>query len=120
LSLRSRIPALVSLATYVLNAPFLLAAEQNVVRLGFVAPGSPSTTSIGFAAFWNRLHELGWVEGQNLVVERRWAARHDKLPELMREVVASKVDIIVMFGTPGGIAAKQSHGHRPDRGCRNG
>jgi putative tryptophan/tyrosine transport system substrate-binding protein len=84
------------------------AAEQKVVRLGFVAAGSPSAPSARFAEFWNHLHELGWVEGQNLVVERRWAVRHDQLPGLMREVVASKVDIIVTFGTPAGIAAKQA------------
>ena len=92
----------------VLNSPLLLAAEQKLVRLGFVAAGSPSAPSSRVAEFWNRLHELGWVEGQNLVVERRWAVRHDQLPGLMREVVASKVDVIVTFGTPAGIAAKQA------------
>ena len=81
---------------------------QKVVRLGFVATGSPSSASPDRAEFWNRLHELGWVEGQNLVVEARWAYRHDQLPGLMREVLAAKVDIIVTFGTPAGIAAKQA------------
>lgn len=86
------------------------AAESvpKVVRLGFVATGSPTGASRGFAAFWSHLHDLGWVEGRNLVVETRWASHHDQLPGLMREIVASKVDIIVTFGTPAGIAAKKA------------
>ena len=64
----------------VLSSPLLPAAEQKVVRLGFVAAGPPSASSARFDGFWNRLHELGWVEGQNLVVERRWAARHASCP----------------------------------------
>ena len=92
----------------VLDSSLLSAAEQRVVRMGFVSAGSPSAPSSTIAEFWNRLHELGWVEGQNLVVERRSAGRHDQLPRLMREVVASKVDVIVTFGTPAGIAAKQA------------
>src|SRR5262249_23226115 len=82
--------------------------EPKVARLGFVATGSPSNAAIGRDQFWSRLHELGWIEGQNLVVERRWAAHHDQLLGVMREVVASKVDVIVTFGTPAGLAAKQA------------
>ena len=91
-----------------LDATGLSAAEQKVARLGFVATGSPSNAAIGRDAFWSRLRELGWIEGQNLIVERRWAPRHDQLPGFMREVIDSKVDVIVTFGTPGGIAAKQA------------
>ena len=54
---------------------------QRIARLGFVDPGSRSTALRGFAAFWERLRELGWVEGENLVVESRWAdGRMDRLP----------------------------------------
>ncbi|HTS52711.1 MAG TPA: ABC transporter substrate binding protein [Burkholderiales bacterium] len=97
-------------AITMLASPFAQAAEpaQKVVRLGFVATGSPRSASRGFTEFWTHLHELGWVEGQNLVVETRWAGRHDQLPGPMREIVASKVDIIVTFGTPAGIAAKKA------------
>jgi hypothetical protein len=66
----------------VLSSPLLPAAEQKVVRPGFVAAGSPSAPSARFNEFRNRLHELRWVEGQSLVVERRWAARHDQLREI--------------------------------------
>ena len=83
-------------------------AGQKVVRLGFVGAGSSSVTR-GVAAFWERLRELGYVEGQNLVVERRWAeGRLDRLPALMAEVIARKVDVIFTSGTPAAIAAKNA------------
>ncbi len=82
---------------------------QRVVRLGFVHPQSPSNTLRGVAAFWERLHELGYVEGQNLVAEVRWAeGRNERLPALMKEMVVSKVDLIVTYGTPAAIAAKNA------------
>ena len=46
---------------------------QRVVRVGFVSPFSPSTDLRSADGFWHRLRELGWVEGQNLIVESRWA-----------------------------------------------
>ncbi len=101
---------LVAVAT-LLWAPFALAAEptQDVVRLGFVGPGAPSTAPRGIDAFWERLRELGWVKGQNLVVEERWAeGRLDRLPGLMAEVVGRKVDVLVTYGQPAGIAAKNA------------
>jgi putative ABC transport system substrate-binding protein len=57
--------------------------------------------------FWERLRVLGWEEGRNLTVERRWAeGRIERLPELMAEVLARKVDVIVTVSTPGAMAAK--------------
>jgi len=46
---------------------------QRVVRVGFVSPFSPSTDLRSADGCWHRLQELGWVEGQNLIVESRWA-----------------------------------------------
>ncbi|MGH6893446.1 MAG: ABC transporter substrate binding protein, partial [Dongiaceae bacterium] len=101
-------------ALFAATLPFLLpnadSAESNkVARVGFVGPASPSTASRGVSAFWKRLHELGWVEGQNLVIEARWAeGRYDRLPALMAEVIGRKVDVLVTYGTPGAIAAKKA------------
>ncbi len=82
---------------------------QRVVRVGFVGPESPSTAPPGLSVFWERLRELGWVEGQNLIVERRWAEGHlDRLPALMAEVVGHNVDVILTGSTPGAIAAKNA------------
>jgi putative ABC transport system substrate-binding protein len=83
--------------------------EQRAVRMGFVHPQSPSTASGGINAFWKRLHELGYVEGQNLLIEARWAEGHyDRLPALMTEVLARKVDVLVIYGAPGAAAAKNA------------
>ena len=61
------------------------------------------------SAFWDRLRELGYVEGQNLVVEGRWAEGHyDRLPALMAEVVGRKPDVLVTYGTTCAVAAKNA------------
>jgi len=74
-----------------------------------VDAGSPSTAPKGLPAFWDRLRELGYVEGQNLTVERRWADGHlERLPALMAEVVGQKIDVLVTYSTPAGVAAKRA------------
>lgn len=81
--------------------------SQRVVRLGFVGPLSPSTEK--FMPFWERLRELGWVEGQNLVIEARSSeGKLDRLPALMADVLDRKVDVLVTYGTPGALAAKKA------------
>lgn len=95
----------------VLGSPPSRAAEpaQRVVRVGFVGPSSPSTAVRGVAGFWERLRELGWVEGQNLVIETRWAeGRYERLPALMAEVNDRKVDVLVTYTTIAAIAAKNA------------
>jgi len=92
-------------------SPVVRAAEptQKVARLGFVGSQTPSTVPRGVAAFWERLSELGWVKGQNLAVEERWAdGRLERLPTLMEEIVDRKVDVIFTYNTPAGIAAKNA------------
>jgi putative tryptophan/tyrosine transport system substrate-binding protein len=84
-------------------------AGQRVVRLGFVDVQSRSGATRSVAQFWERLHELGYAEGQNLVIEARWAeGRTDRLPALMAEVIGRKVDVLVTYSTPGAIAAKNA------------
>ena len=79
---------------------------QRIVRVGFVIPNSPSTASSGF---WERLRELGWVGGQNLVIEARSAdGQVARLPALMAEVIGRNVDVLVTFGTRSAIAAKNA------------
>jgi putative ABC transport system substrate-binding protein len=79
------------------------------VRVGFVDPESPSTAARGVTQFWERLRELGYVEGQNLVIESRWAERrYDQLPALMAEVIGQKIDVLVTYSTPAAIAAKNA------------
>jgi len=87
------------------------AEDRSVVRSAYVSAFSPSSTfSSRFEqAFWARLRELGWVDGQNLAVESRFAdGQIERFPALMAEVVKHKVDIIVTYTTPGAIAAKNA------------
>ena len=107
---------LAGLTTIAVRSPLPLAAEppQRVVRVGFVAPLSPSINPRYRVAFGERLHQLGWVEGQNLVIETRSAEGHlERLPALMAEVIGRKVDVLVTYGTPGAIAAKTATGTVP-------
>jgi hypothetical protein len=59
------------------RTPGLSAAQatepaQKIVRVGFVSPFSASTDMRSIDGFWQRLRELGWIEGQNVVVEAHW------------------------------------------------
>jgi putative ABC transport system substrate-binding protein len=79
------------------------------MRIGLVSPFSPDIDPRRAGAFLERLRELGYVEGQNVIIERRWAkGQIDRLPELMGEVVDRKVDVIVTSSTPAAIAAKKA------------
>ena len=96
-----------------LVAPLAAEAQQagKVWRIGVLA-GSPPTTPEAarpWEALMLRLRELGYVEGQNLVVERRWAeGRADRYHELAAELVALKPDVIIAAFTPSVSAAKRA------------
>jgi putative ABC transport system substrate-binding protein len=80
--------------------------QAKTARIGFLSlsPGPTSTMDISPG-----LRELGWIEGQNLTIEYRWAAnRDDQLPTLAAELVRLKVDIIVTSSTPAAQAAKRA------------
>ncbi len=110
-----RIVLAVALAFSVLLAPLAADAQQaagKVYRIGFLsvlgAP-TPSTPAGGLDAFRQVLRELGWVEGQNIVIDYRFAeGRFDQLPDLAAELVRLKVDIIVAVATQGVAAAKNA------------
>jgi putative ABC transport system substrate-binding protein len=95
----------------VLGSPPAPAADpaQKILRVGFVGPASLSTAPRALTAFWERLRELGYVEGENLVVERLWAeGQYDRLPALMAEMVGREVDVLVTYSTPAALAAKNA------------
>src|SRR5215510_9926545 len=81
-----------------LAAPLAGEAQQagKVPRIGFLSLTSPSDRPLLLDAFRQRLRELGWVEGQNVVIDYRYAeGRVARLPDLAAELVRLKVDLIV-------------------------
>ena len=61
------------------------------------------------AAFVQRLRELGWVEGNGVSIEYRWAeGREERFGDIMAEFVRLKVDVIVTYGNTSAMAAKQA------------
>ena len=76
--------------------------------IGYVAPTNPLVPSRSTGAFLQRLRELGWIEGQTITIESRWAAgRPEQLDEIAAEFVRLKVDLIVTSSTNDSIVMKQ-------------
>jgi putative ABC transport system substrate-binding protein len=88
--------------------PRSLRAQQKAMPvIGYLASGSPNPIAPGVTAFRQGLSETGYVEGQNLAIEYRWAAgRHDRLPALAADLVGRKVAVIATLDTPSVLAAK--------------
>jgi putative ABC transport system substrate-binding protein len=89
-----------------------LAARAQQARkihiIGYLNPGLPAFPPV-YTAFTNALQELGWIEGQNIAIERRYAEnRLERLPELAAELVRLNVEVIVAIGTLGPLAAKRA------------
>jgi putative ABC transport system substrate-binding protein len=86
-------------------------------RIAFLSPGRselPDPIFNMLTAFLQRLHDLGYMEGQNLAIERQYAnGRSDRLPGLAAELVRRKPDIIVAFSTTAALPAKQATGTIP-------
>jgi len=85
------------------------AAADRAVRIAFVGPDSAAGSSRFIGAFRERLRELGWIEGENLVLSPYWCdGRLERFPDLMRQALAAKPDVLVTGSTPGAIAAKNA------------
>ena len=91
--------------------PLIARSQQAGARptIGFLGPTTPSAQTQWIAAFLERLGELGWVEGRTVAIAYRWAEGHtERVTEIATEFVQLKVDVIVTYGTPQVIAAKQA------------
>jgi putative tryptophan/tyrosine transport system substrate-binding protein len=94
-----------------LMAAHPLRAQQKAMPvIGFLSSRSPGEAATVVAAFHQGLAGTGYVEGQNLAIEYRWAeGRYDRLPALAADLVGRKVDVIVATGgTPSAVAAKSA------------
>lgn len=79
----------------------------KVPVIGFLATGPRQGRAHLIAAFIEGLRDLGYVEGQSIVIEYRFADRNDQLPALAAELVNLPVDIILASATPASFAAKE-------------
>jgi putative ABC transport system substrate-binding protein len=83
-------------------------AQQTALPvIGFLSVVSPAQFEQRLAGFRQGLNETGYVEGQNLTVENRWAeGRYDQLPALAAELVDRRVGVIVAYTDAAALAAK--------------
>ncbi len=106
---------LIALVGGAATSPLLYAlparAQPNgkTMRIGSLSGGSREGTQERDACFQDALRRLGWVEGQNILIERRWAGGNTALlPGLAAELVRLKPDLIMVSGTPAAKAMQQA------------
>lgn len=101
----------ITLLTGAATWPLAAEAQQptKVARIGRLSPLSVAAEAPMLAGLRQGLNELGWIEGQNLAFELRFADGNlDRLPQLADELVREKVDVIVTGSSPGASAAKNA------------
>ena len=88
----------------------LRAQQKSMSVIGLRSGGASGAFAPAVAAFRQGLSATGYVEGQNVTIEYRWAeGRYDRLPSLAADLVAHKVDVIVTIGgTPPALVAKDA------------
>jgi putative tryptophan/tyrosine transport system substrate-binding protein len=75
--------------------------------IGYLSPGSPESDDFRLTAFRQGLNEAGYVEGQNVAIEYRWAqGQNDRLSGLAADLVGRQVTVIATVGRPSAFAAK--------------
>jgi putative ABC transport system substrate-binding protein len=92
-------------------APLVVNAQPggDVRRIGYLSNSSLAASSRFVEGFRQGLRELGWTEGQNIVIDYRWAeGRSARLPGLAAELVRLKASVIVAVPTPSAVAAKNA------------
>jgi putative ABC transport system substrate-binding protein len=92
-------------------APLAAEAQQaaKVPRIGFLGNSTAALEANLVGPFREGLRDLGYVEGRNVLIEYRWAeGKYERFPALIDELLALKVDVIVIAGTPGTQAVKRA------------
>src|SRR6202795_5176174 len=109
---RDFVVAVVALLAFgVAAAPLAAEAQQasKVYRIGYLSTPTRESVEHGVEAFLRKLRELGWVDGQNLIIEYRWAEGNvERLPDLAADLVRRKVDVIAAPAGSAALAAKNA------------
>jgi ABC-type uncharacterized transport system substrate-binding protein len=85
------------------------AQQPAMPVIGFVSSGSPGPYQHLVAGFLLGLKETGYVDGQNVLIEYRWAeGRYDRLPEMVADLIRRPVNVIAASTTPAALAAEAS------------
>jgi len=98
--MRARLAVGIALALGLLAVTTSAHAQPRMPRLGILLTGSSSSTAQApqLDALMKSLTELGWIEGQNLAVDRRWAERPEQLTSLANQLAQSSVGVILALG----------------------
>jgi putative ABC transport system substrate-binding protein len=91
--------------------PLVARAQQagKIPRVGFMGNSTVALEANLVSPFREGLHELGYQEGRNIVIEYRWAeGKYERFPALVVELLAVPVDLIVTAGTPATLAVKKA------------
>lgn len=99
------------MATLLLITASRAHAQQagKIFRIGFLDASTAAGITGLLDAFRQEMGKLGWIEGKNLAIEYRFAEqKFERLPQLATELVALKLDLIVVAGTPSALAAKKA------------
>jgi len=103
---------LLSAAIIVMAVAYQANAQERgkIPHIGILLPSAPNTAAdANLEAFRQGLHDLGYVEGRNIILEYRWAEnREDQYPALVADLIRLKVDIIFTTSTPAVLVAKQA------------
>ena len=115
-NLKSKIQNLKWLGIVAIGVTFVMCgavaqAQQRgkVPRIGFLGNSTAALEANLVGPFRDGLRDLGYVEGQNILIEYRWAeGKYERFPTLIAELIALKIDVIVTAGTPAALAVKKA------------
>jgi putative ABC transport system substrate-binding protein len=94
---------------FALSFPVEAQHAKKVSRVGFISPSSFATAGPNLEAFRQGLHDLGYIEGENIAIEVRWAeGSAERVPDLIAELIRLKADVLLIGGAAGALAAKNT------------
>ncbi len=102
---------LIVLCAAVVALPTAAVGEQSdtLRRIGFLGNSTAALEANLIGPFREGLRSFGYVEGENLLIEWRWAeGKYERFPALISELIAEKVEVIITAGTPATLAVKKA------------